>query len=232
MEKKNQKTKKLIYKIVTAITLFAPLPLYLFLMATLFNIDPDYIIYTEIENVEVLEIVEDEEQTFFITTINNAKMDGVVEFKYDKYGIVITEEDIIKIDKNYYSYIENKEKENVRELVDIKKFEVQKQQSYKLPISFFISLFAVLIVVLIIQGKMQWHKKHPRLAVLVALLTGTVILFILNSIIGSMLGVFAVATASWAVYCLEYLVYQNSLDEKDKANKESEILRALRGLIE
>ena len=157
-------------------------------------------------------------------------MDGVVEFNNGKYGIIITEEDIIKIDKNYYSYVVNEEK--VRELVDIKKFEIQKQQSYKLPISFFISLFAVLIVLGIIQGKMQWHKKHPRVAVLVALLTGTVILFILNSIIGGILGVFATATASWAVYCLEYLFYQNTLDEKDKANKESEILRALKGLME
>ena len=229
MEKKNKnkKTKKLIYKIVTAITLLVPLPLYLFLMATLFNITPDYIIYTEIENVEVIEL---EDSSFFITALNNAKIDGIVEFKNDKYGIVITEKDIIKIDKNYYSYVLNSEE--VRELTDIKKFEVQKQQSYKLPISFFISLFAVLIVVLIIQGKMQWHKKRPRLAVLTALLTGTVILFVLNSILGSILGVFAVASASWAVYCLEYLYHQSTLDEKDKANKESEILRALRGLIE
>ena len=227
MEKKNNKNKKLIYKITTAITLLVPLPLYLFLMATLFNINPDYIIYTEIENVEVLEL---EDSSFFITTTNNSKMDGVVEFNNGKYGIIITEEDIIKIDKNYYSYVVNEEK--VRELVDIKKFEIQKQQSYKLPISFFISLFAVLIVLGIIQGKMQWHKKHPRVAVLVALLTGTVILFILNSIIGGILGVFATTTASWAVYCLEYLFYQNTLDEKDKANKESEILRALKGLME
>ena len=227
MEKKNNKNKKLIYKITTALTLIVPLPLYLFLMATLFNINPDYIIYTEIENVEVLEL---EDGSFFITTTDNAKIDGVVEFNNGKYGIVITEEDIIKIDRNYYSYVVNEEK--VRELVDIKKFEIQKQQSYKLPISFFISLFAVLIVLGIIQGKMQWHKKHPRVAVLVALLTGTVILFILNSIIGGILGVFATATASWAVYCLEYLFYQNTLDEKDKANKESEILRALKGLME
>lgn len=229
MEKQKSKHKKLIYKIITALTLLVPLPLYLFLMATLFNINPDYIIYTKIENVEVIEL---EDSSFFLTTTDNAKIDGVVEFKNNKYGIVITEEDIIKIDKNYYSYVENKDNDNVRELMDIKKFEIQKQQSYKIPTTFFISLFAVVIVVLIIQGKMQWHKKHPRLAVLVALLTGSVILFILNSIIGSILGVFVVATGSWAVYCLEYLVYQNSLDEKEKEKKENEILRALRGLIE
>ena len=211
-----EKKKKLIYKIISAITILVPLPLYLFLMATLFNITPDYIIYTEIENVEVLE---HKGENYFLTTKN---IDG-------KYGIIIDEEDIIKIGGNYYSYVTNEE--NVRELTDIKKFEVKKQQSYKIPLSFFISLFAVLVVVLIIQGKMQWHKKHPRLAALVALLTGTVILFILNSIIGNILGVFVVATASWAVYCLEYSVYQNTLDEKDKANKESEILRALREMI-
>ena len=227
MEKKNKNTKKLIYKITTAITLFVPLPLYLFLMATLFNITPDYIIYTEIENVEVLE---HKGENYFLTTKNNASMNGLVGYIDGKYGIIIDEEDIIKIGGNYYSYVLNKEE--VRELTDIKKFEVKKQQSYKIPLSFFISLFAVLVVVLIIQGKMNWHKKHPRIAALVALLTGTVILFILNSIIGNILGVFAVATASWAVYCLEYSFNQSTLDEKDKANKESEILRALKGLIE
>lgn len=229
MEKKKN-TKKLIYKITSAITLFVPLPLYLFLMATLFNITPDYIIYTQIENVEVIEIIETEEVSFFITTTDNSKIDGVVEFHDGQYGIYISGEDIIKIDKNYYSYVLNEEE--VRELLDIKKFELQKQQSYKIPLTFFISLLGVGIVLLIIQGKMKWHKKYPRIAVLIALLTGTVILFILNTIIGGILGVFAVATASWAVYCLEYTFYQGSLDAKDKDNKESEILRALKGLIE
>lgn len=229
MENKNNKKGKIIYKLVTMFTLFVPLPLYLFLVATLFSINPDYIIYTNIDNVQVIEYYEDEETTYFITTLNNATMDGVVEYRDNKYGIIIDSEDIIKIDKNYYSYVE---KDNVMQLVDIRKFELQKQQSYKIPVSFFISLFGVLIVILIIQGKMQWHKKHPRLAAFISLLTITVVLYILNSIIGNILGVFVVATASWAIYCLEYLVYQGKIDNNEKEKKESEILKALKGLID
>lgn len=198
-------------------------------MATLFSITPDYIVYTSIENVEVLEFVEDENIVYFLTTKDNAKMDAVVEFRNDKYGIIIEKDNIIKIGKDFYSYIMHEEK---MQLLDIKKFEIQKQQSYKIPLSFFISLFGVLIVVLIIQGKMKWHKKHPRAAVFVSLLTVTVILYILNTILGNILGVFIVATASWAIYCLEYLVYQGMLDEKDKDNKENEIIRALKGLMD
>lgn len=227
MEKKIKNKSKLIYKLVTGITLFVPLPLYLLLMATLFNIKSDYIIYTTFENVEVITYIDNgqEIETYFITTKNNATMDGIVEFRDGRYGIVIKEDDIIKIDKNYYSYIIRNEK---RELVDIKKYELQKQQGYKIPLSFFISLLGVLIAVLIIQGKMQWQKKHPRLAAFIALLSVTVILFILDAIISNILGVFIVATASWGIYCLEYLMQQNKIDEKTKENKESELVRLLR----
>lgn len=228
MGKKNSSKSKLIYKLITGATLFVPLPLYLFLMATLFNIVPDYVVYTEIENVQVLEYVENEETIYFLTTTNNASLNGLVEFYDNKWGIYIDSKDIIKIDKNYYSYVEI---DNVRELKDIKKFEIQKEQSYKIPISFFISAFGILIVVLIVQNKMQWHKRFPRLAALLALLTGTITLFILNTIIGNILGVFLVATASWAVYCLEYMVHQQTLDEKEKAKQESDLLNTLKGLI-
>lgn len=234
MAQNKSKKGNVIYKVITAITLFVPLPVYLFLMATLFNIKPDYIIYTTIDNVEVIEYIENEntdkeEHLYFLTTKDNATMDGVVEFRDGRYGIFIEEEDIIKIDKNYYSYAL---KDDTRQLIDIKKFELKKQQSYKIPISFFISLFGVLVVVLIINGKMQWYNKHPRLAALIALLTGTIVLLILNAIISNILGVFIVATASWAVYCLEYLVYKGMVDERCKEDKENEIIRALKGLLD
>lgn len=230
MEKKNSKKSKLIYKLITGATLFVPLPLYLFLMATLFNIVPDYIVFTDLEQVQVIEYTVDDEISYFLTTLDNATLNGTVDFKDGRYGIYIDSDDIIKIDKKYYSYVLNKETET-KELMDIKKFELQKEQSYKIPLAFFINVFGILVVVLIVQKKMQWHKKYPRLAVFVTLLTGTIILFVLNSIIGNILGVFLVATASWAVYCLEYMVHQQTLDESEKNKKESEIASMLRGLI-
>lgn len=219
-KKKNSKSK-VIYKIVSGITLFVPLPLYLFLTATLFSITPDYIVYTSIDNVEVIEY----EECYFLTTKNNASMNGLVGFIDGRYGIVIDEEDIIKIENNYYSYIL---KDDVRQLVGIKKFEVQKQQSYKLPLTFFISLFGVAIAILIIQKKMQWYKKYKRLAAFVALLTVTLFLYIIDVIVSNILGVFVVATASWALYCLEYLFNKGIINDAQKEKQESDIIRTLR----
>ena len=223
--KKTSNKAKVIYKIITAITLFVPLPLYIFLMATLFNIVPDYVVFTDLEQVQVIEYTVDDEISYFLTTHDNATLNGTVDFKDGKYGIYIDPDDIIKIDKKYYSYVE---KDEVRQLVDIKKFELQKEQSYKIPLAFFINVFGILVVVLIVQKKMEWHKKYPRLAVFVALLTGTIILFVLNSIIGNILGVFSVATASWAIYCLEYMLNENLISTKDKEKQESNILAALK----
>lgn len=219
-------TKKgnLIYKIVSGLTLALPLPIYLFLSATLFNIVPDVTIYTTIENVEVIEL----EETYFITVLDNAAMNGHVEYVDGKYGITIEESTIIKIDKQYYSYVE---KDEVRQLVDIKKFEMQKEQSYKIPMAFFISLFGVLIVAMIISGKMNWQKKHPRIAVMIALLTGTVVLFIIDTIVGGLLNVFIVATASWAIYCMEYMIVQGKINQQDAEKKESDILTALKAAL-
>lgn len=225
--KKTSNKAKVIYKIITAITLFVPLPVYLFLMATLFSITPDYTVFTKVENVVIGEYAEGEESIYFLSTTDNASMNGLLVFRDGRYGIEIEETDIIKIDKKYYSYVLDKET-NVRELKDIKKLAIQKEQSYKIPISFFISVFGVLVVVLIVQGKMQWHKTHPRVAALIGLLTGTVILLIINAIVSNILGVFIVATASWAIYCLEYMLNENLISTKDKEKQESSILAALK----
>ena len=131
LQKKNNKNGQLIYKIVSTCTLLVPLPLYLFLVATLFSITADYIVYTDIENVEVIAEVVEQEETYFLTTTDNSSMDGLVEFKNNRYGITITDKDIIKIGKTYYSYVLQ---DDVRQLVDIRKFEVQKHLKIK-PIS-------------------------------------------------------------------------------------------------
>ena len=210
---------KLIYKIITAITLFAPVALYLFLSATLFNIIPDY----RIKNVEIAEVntIVYEEYNFVYTTNAQAVYDGVVVQDSGYYGFYVDEDDILRVGNDYYNY----------ELEDIKKLEVQKQTSYKLPMTFFISLIGIGIVVLVVNGKMDIYKKYPRISTLVALLTGTGVLFIINTIVGNLFNVFLIATASWAVYCLEYLVKNNAIN-KDKADKvENDLVSALKEAI-
>lgn len=224
------KKASLIYKLITTITLFVPLPLYLFLSATLFNITPDYTIHAKIDTISVYQ-VEDE---YFITS--NDKMaifDGLVTYNedYDTFGIYITSDNIVKIDGKYYSYVENSAEDKTMVLKDIKVFKIQEKQSLNIPIITIVSGISVFIVYLIIQGKMGWAKKYPRTAVLSALTTGTLILFIIDFIIGGMLNVFLVATVSWALYCLEFTVKENLLDKKDATKIESDLLRTLKDAL-
>jgi len=214
------KKANLIYKIITMITLIAPLPVYMFLSATLFNIIPDY----TINNVDASEVivVELDEYTFIYTDSAEAIYDGVVVQNEGNYGFYVDEEDIIKIDKEFYSY-------NIEEnaLIDVEKFEMQKQTSYKIPITVFITAIGVGIVFLIVQRKMEWYKKYPRISVLIALALGTAILYVLNTIIGNILNVFLIATIEWAVYLLEYMTKNNLISGTVAKKEENDILSQL-----
>ena len=63
--------------------------------------------------------------------------------------------------------------------------------------SFIISVIATIIVVLIISGKMNLHKKYPKSATFIALLSATIFLGVINAIIGNIFAVFIVATISY-----------------------------------
>lgn len=228
---KNKKYGPIIYKVVRAITLAAPVPIYLFLMATLFNVTPDFIINeAEISDLTV-HVAGDE--YFIHTDKQTATFKGEVGYNedYNVYGITVSSEDIIKVGRDYYSYIENKETGEY-ELTDIKRLEIQKQTGYKVPVVFFISAFGVMIVILVVQNKMQWHRTYPKAAVLVALATGTIVLYLLNAIIGGILGVFVVATASWGAFLLEELIYNGSISGDKQIEKSNEVLDALKKALE
>lgn len=228
------KQGSLIYKIVTILTLGLPLPIYMFLSATLFNLTPDYQIKNVmIEELTVIsEVVEEETYTYLVTDNIEVVFEGMVVYiqSHDKYGLRVDEEDIIKVDGNYYSCLLNKDTQ-AYELTDIKRFAIQETQRAKLPLAFFISVLAVLIVALVVQGKMKWHKKYPRIAVFIALLTGTVILYLIDTIVGSMLSVFMVATVSWGAYLLEYLVAQNKIKGETADKIENELTTALKNAL-
>jgi len=220
MSKKSQA----IWRIVKILTLALPLPVFLFLSATLFSIIPNYIINADFSSVEVIEY----EQGYFIYSKDvEATYDGFVEYHVglDQYGIRITHDDIIKIDGGYYSYVE---RDGIYQLTDIKQFEMQKEQAYKIPLTFFISLGGVLMVALIVQNKMQWHKSHPKGAVLLALVTGTVILYVIDLIVSSIFGVFLIATISWGLYLMEDLITQGLMTKQKAEKTESDIIRALK----
>lgn len=201
-----------------------PLPLYLFLSATLFNITPTHkITGAKIDEINLIMVDGD---GFVYTDNQEAIMSGNVAYNevLAKYGFYIDETSIIQVGFKYYGMVLE---ENQYVLTDIKTMEIQRQQQYKLPLSFFISIASILIVILVVQGKMQWHKTYPRLATFIALLTGTVILTIIKSIVGDIQYVFLIATTSWGMYCLEYLYYTNKITSKQLAKTQSTLVSEL-----
>ena len=201
-----------------------PLPLYLFLSATLFNITPTHkIIGAKIDEIN---LIVQEDDGFIYTDNQEAIMNGNVAYNevLAKYGFYIDETSIIQVGFEYYGMVLE---ENQYVLTDIETMEIQRQQQYKLPLSFFISIASILIVILVVQGKMQWHKTYPRLATFIALLTGTVILTIIKSIVGDIQYVFLIATTSWGMYCLEYLYFTNKITSKQLAKTQSTLVSEL-----
>lgn len=202
--------KKKWYNLLVILTLTAPMTIYLFLMATIFRITPDAYVYGEITQVEVIK----DEFLYAKPLTQDVSFNGEVVLHEGAMALKFTEDDIIKFKDGYFRYQE--------EWVDIKVFAFNQELSYKLPLTFIIATIGVLFVALIVSNKMQWQKKKPRLATFIALLLTTALLAVLNFIIGSLLGVFVVATASFGLYCIEYLIQQNKITQEtsDKATNE------------
>ena len=114
--------------------------------------------------------------------------------------------------------------------MDVKANKINVQRGWKIPLSFIITAMSAFIVLLVISGKMNWQKEHPRLAVLIALISGTLVLAVINTIVSNLLGVFIVASISWGLY-LEWLWKQNKITIKDKTNIEASLLREIKEKI-
>ncbi len=205
------------------LSVILPLPIYLFLSATLFSIDSTHII----QNVGIAEIsLYTHEDEYFIYTDNqDAILSGVVTYNGDlqKYGFVIDTESIIRVGYKYYGL----EIGDTVILKDIKQFEIEKRQSYAFPLSFFITLASVLIVVLITQKKMLWHKKYPLLAVNLALLTGYVILVIIDTMVGDIKNVFFLAWISSSIYGITDMLDKGIINSKQAKELQSAVLTEL-----
>ncbi|MCD8524531.1 MAG: hypothetical protein LRY67_01825, partial [Gammaproteobacteria bacterium] len=86
----------------------------------------------------------------------------------------------------------------------------------------------ILIVILIIGGKMDLLKSHPRASVMFSLILGTLILWGIHSIVSDLLTVFVIATFSWAVYLIEYGVHNGMIENKSGDKLESTLLKTLK----
>lgn len=189
--------------------------IYLFLSATLFNVNADI----TVKNATVSDLIINED--FIYTNNENVVYNGSVTYYEGNYGFFVDEDTIIKTDDGYYNY----------KLEEFNATELRKETSYKLPMAFLVSVFGVGIVLLVVNRKMQWYKQYPRIFVLVSLTMGTLTLLAIDVVVSNLLYVFLVATISWALYCVEYMVNQGLIDEKDAKKADSKLLDTLRDLV-
>ena len=134
-----------------------------------------------------------------------------IDFTY--YDKIIDGKYIVK-DKSYIRFLSD-DFDKVLEIIDGKNEQgdpfikldkvshINIQTGNKLSLSLIVSVIATLVVVGIISGKMKLHRKYPKSATFIALLSATVIIGVIKAIIGSIFTVFVVATISWGAYCLE-----------------------------
>lgn len=212
---------KTIFKIIKIISLILPTALLLFIQAVFFNITPDVIINKPVEEV----FIKAYEDDFLIYgALDTTFKGGYVIYHEGNYGVIIDEETVLKMDGKYYQY-------NGEAFQTVEMIRKAEQQAYRLPLSFFISLFGAFIVGLIIMGKLNVFKKYPKTSVAVTLFTVTLSLYIIDTIVSNLLHVFLTATLSWLLYCLESWIENGKINETDGAKKESDLVLKLRELV-
>lgn len=222
-----KKKSNILYNIITACILILPTSIYLFVVATIYGIEPDVITTNDTVN-----LLNDNDKYYIRVEEGYKYSGGQIEYNdiYDIWVIRIKEKDIIKVKGGFLQVKKNQETKNI-ELIEYDKKLLKKEENYKIPIVFFISVAGsvagILIVGAIISGKMTWQKKHPRIAVFISLLLGSTILFIINFFIGGMLGIFITATISWGIYTVMYYTTQYQSVEKQQEEKVNHLLSEL-----
>lgn len=205
-----------VYNIISSLTLILPITVYLILMATIFKIQPDMVMSAEFDNV----IIEEYENNYLIySDLDTTFKGGNVIYHNDMIKAVISKKDIVKLDNGFYQ-INDK-----GVLADVSKKEVENTRASYITFTVVVGLVASLIVILIIKGKMEWHKKYKRTAVLISLVLGTVILYVMDLIVGHFFWVFLVFTLSWIAYMIEYGFYKGKIDEVTRDKLREEIKR-------
>lgn len=214
--------KKWIYKLIQLLTLTLPISVFLVISALVYKVQPDIIVGGTTEQVEVVRVGESD---YIIALEDEVTFNGQVEKIGESYGLFLGEDYIVKFDNGYFVF--NEEWTNLKDI----KGEDKETKGLKISFSFIVSVFAILIVALIIFNKMGFQKKFPRLATLIALSVGTLILFGIHTIIDNILYVFVVATLSWGAYTIEELIFKNLLTQEQGKKATSELTSILNEAI-
>jgi hypothetical protein len=157
-----------------------------------------------------------------------------IDFTY--YDKIIDGKYIVK-NKSYIRFLSD-DFDNVLEIIDGDSFikldkvsHINIQTGNKLSLSLIVSIIATLVVVGIISGKMKLHRKYPKSATFIALLSATIIIGVINAIIGSIFTVFVVATISWGAYCLEDAYFKSLQPVNESQQQQNALINELRRLL-
>lgn len=157
-----------------------------------------------------------------------------IDFTY--YDKIIDGKYIVK-NKSYIRFLSD-DFDNVLEIIDGDPFikldkvsHINIQTGNKLSLSLIVSIIATLVVVGIISGKMKLHRKYPKSATFIALLSATIIIGVINAIIGSIFTVFVVATISWGAYCLEDAYFKSLQPVNESQQQQNALIDELRRLL-
>ena len=238
--------KKLLFKIIGAMTLALPISITLVVSAIWSKPTPDYVITfndalavdLETINEKVVITEHDDKNKALVIAFDEFTFYNIDFTYYDK---IIDGKYIVK-DKSYIRFLSD-DFDNVLEIIDGKNEQgdpfikldkvshINIQTGNKLPLSLIVSVIATLVVVGIISGKMKLHRKYPKSATFIALLSATIIIGVINAIIGSIFTVFVVATISWRAYCLEDAYFKSLQPVNEAQQKQNALIDELRRLL-
>lgn len=238
--------KKLLFKIIGAMTLALPISITLVVSAIWSKPTPDYVITfndalavdLETINEKVVITEHDDKNRALVIAFDEFTFYNIDFTYYDK---IIDSKYIVK-DGSYIRFLSD-DFDKVLEIIDGKNEQgepfikldkvshINIQTGNKLSLSFIVSIIATLAVVGIISGKMKLHRKYPKSATFIALLSATIIIGVINAIIGSIFTVFVAATISWGAYCLEDAYFKSLQPANDAKERQNDLIDELRRLL-
>lgn len=233
--------KKLLFKIIGAMTLALPISITLVVSAIWSKPTPDYVITfndalaVDLETInEKVVITEHDDKNKALAISFDEFTFYNIDFTY--YDKIIDGKYIVK-NKSYIRFLSD-DFDKVLEIIEGDSFikldkvsHINIQTGNKLSLSLIVSIIATLVVVGIISGKMKLHRKYPKSATFIALLSATIIIGVINAIIGSIFTVFVVATISWGAYCLEDAYFKSLQPVNEAQQKQNALIDELRRLL-
>lgn len=216
---------KLVYSIVSALIFLLPFSTYLLIEALVHSVDYDYTVYGDLADLTHLET---DSGIFIYSNDKSVYYKGLVGFNDEigEYGIEITAEDVVKINKSYYQW-----NDETKELVDVKVELIKKKQSYSIPAFVIFSGVGILIAVMIISKKMEWHKKRPYEATIISLWIALAFLFGISYFVSNIFKSLLVVTISFTVHYIWHLYSKSEIKKKEAIKQTSALQDALTNIL-